>query len=332
MRTETGGEFYDSPFFVYRGDCLTKPFLNYQQQIGKLVNEKQLIINNVSFAEEKLRELGYFTLIGGYKDVFRDSNCRFFKYGTCFEDIYATYAFDNSLRELIFRYICCVEKKLRSLISYSFCEQYGELQAEYLNISNYNVTNRNRRDINKLIQILDRLANCNTDSEYLIYQRNKYGNVPLWVLVNALTFGQLSKMYLFLQPRIKSRVSYNFACVNERELSQYLKVLVLYRNVCAHNERLFSYRVYSEIPDTIIHKKLRIDKIGNQYRVGKKDLFSVVIALRYLLPREDFLVFKKLLGSLLRKYLRECNLIVESELLEKIGFPNNWKNIARYKL
>lgn len=311
---------------------MTKPFLNYQQQIEKLVNEKQLIIRDVPFAERKLRELGYFTLIGGYKDVFRNYNCRLFRDGTCFEDIYATYVFDNSLRELVFKYICYVEKKLRSLISYAFCEQYGELQVEYLNISNYNVTNHNRRDINKLIQILDRLANCNTDSEYLIYQRNKYRNVPLWVLVNALTFGQLSKMYLFLQFRIKSRVSCNFSNVNERELAQYLKVLVLYRNVCAHNERLFSRRVYSEIPDTIIHKKLGIDKMGTQYKVGKKDLFSVIIALRYLLPREDFLAFKKVLGGLLRKYLQECNLIDESELLEKMGLPNNWKNISRYKL
>ena len=31
-----------------------------------------------------------------------------------------------------------------------------------------------------------------------------------------------------------------------------MKVLTLYRNVCAHNERLFSYKSRFDIPDTII--------------------------------------------------------------------------------
>ena len=80
--------------------------------------------------------------------------------------------------------------------------------------------------------------------------------MPLWVLMNALTFGQLSKMYSFLSSEVKSKVSQKFEFVNERQLEQYLKVLVLYRNVCAHNERLFSHKVYSEVPDTILHQKL----------------------------------------------------------------------------
>ena len=41
---------------------------------------------------------------------------------------------------------------------------------------------------------------------------------------------------------------------------KYLKVLTLYRNVCAHNERLFSYHTYIDIPDTLLHEKLSISK------------------------------------------------------------------------
>lgn len=221
--------------------------------------------------------------------------------------------------------------KLFTSIAYSFCEQFGELQNEYLTTDNYNYTPANQYKIDKLIKMLDRLTNVNTDYEYITYQRNTHHNVPLWVLINALTFGQISKMYSFLLSKTKSKVSFNFDFVNEKELEQYLKFLVLYRNVCAHNERLFSHKVYSEIPDTVLHKKLGIPKTGNQYLKGKKDLFGVVIAFRYLLPNENFLVFKKELNKIIERYLKLSTRLTEAELLDMMGFPSNWKNITRYK-
>ncbi len=309
-----------------------KPFLTYQQQIRKLVDEKHLIVKDVTFAMEKLQELSYFTLIGGYKTLFRNPMTRVYIKNTTFEDIYALYQFDNQLRELVFKYICQVEKKIRSLVSYAFCERYGESQNAYLNSAYYNYSARNQKNVDKLIRILDRLANRDSDYEYLVYQRRVYGNVPLWVLINALTFGQLSKMYSLLSYQIQSAVSRKFVHVNEKELEQYLKVLVLYRNICAHNERLFSHKVYSEIPNTILHQKLRIAKNGNQYIYGKKDLFSVVIAFRYLLPKEDFIIFKRELSKQIGKYLKKSQRIKEYDLLEIMGFPRNWKNITRYKM
>lgn len=68
-----------------------KPFLTYEQQLHKLTDEKQLIINNREFAEEKLRDIGYFALIGGYKEPFRDAMTRVYLENTTFEDIYALY-------------------------------------------------------------------------------------------------------------------------------------------------------------------------------------------------------------------------------------------------
>ena len=120
--------------------------------------------------------------------------------------------------------------------------------------------------------------------------------------------------------------------VNEKELEQYLKVLVMFRNMCAHNERLFSSYAHSDIPDTVIHKKLKIPQTGEQYIYGKRDLFSLVIAFRYLLPKEDFLVFKKILADIIVKYMKNSNRLGETELLKCMGFPLNWKDITRYKL
>ena len=103
--------------------------------------------------------------------------------------------------------------------------------------------------------MLDIMAKQNRDHEYLVYQRNKYHNIPLWVIMNTLTFGQISKMFEFLPQNIQGTVCQDFGNVKKNEMIKYLKVLTLYRNVCAHNERLFSYRTYIDIPDTLLHKK-----------------------------------------------------------------------------
>lgn len=49
------------------------------------------------------------------------------------------------------------------------------------------------------------MANKNKDHEYLVYQRNKYHNIPLWVIMNTLTFGQISKMFEFLPQNMQEQ-------------------------------------------------------------------------------------------------------------------------------
>ena len=40
---------------------------------------------------------------------------------------------------------------------------------------------------------------------YIAHHANTYGNVPLWVAMNAFTFGQVSKMYQY--ERFSSKIS-----------------------------------------------------------------------------------------------------------------------------
>ena len=58
---------------------MSKPFLTYQQQLQKLIVDKHLIITDPKTAIEKLQELGYFTLIGGYKQPFRNPMTRLYE-------------------------------------------------------------------------------------------------------------------------------------------------------------------------------------------------------------------------------------------------------------
>lgn len=309
-----------------------KPFVTYFDQLNILIQRKQLNISDLSYAEGKLHDIGYYSLIDGYKDIFYNPMTRTYEKSTNFTDIVALYEFDENLRSLIFKYICHIEQKIRSLISYSFCEAFSANQSAYLNSANYNVSKKNSRDISKLISILTYEANQNTEHSYVVYQRNTYGNVPLWVIMKTLTLGQTSKMYSFMLPSIKSKVSVHYTNITEKELIQYLKVLTVFRNICAHNERLFSFETRFEIPDTVLHKKMKIPQKGTQYLYGKHDMFALIIAFRYLLDKEDFKSLKKELTKLFNAFSATTSATQKNKLLLAMHFPSNWANITRYKL
>lgn len=310
---------------------MTKPFITYTTQIEKLKNEKNLIITNTDFALTSLKNISYYGLIDGYKHPFIDIHTRKYVNNTCFENIVTLYELDEELRGLFFKYLCRIERKLRSSVSYYFYQKHGERQEEYLNPNNYNMIPKNMPGIIKLIQILDNISNKNKNHKYLVYQRNKYHNIPLWVTCNALTFGQISKMFEFLLQNMQGLICQNFGNIKKNEMISYLKVLTLYRNVCAHNERLFSYRTYIDIPDTLIHKRLNIPKSGSKYICGKNDLFSVVIAFRHLLPQADFLRFKKQLVHIFNQYEKKNSNLRLYKLYEYMGFPSNWKHITKFQ-
>ena len=72
-------------------------------------------------------------------------------------------------------------------------------------------------------------------------------------------------------------------------------------------------------------------KKGKQYECGKHDLFAVVIALRYLLPKDLFKKFKQELANLLSKHLSATSCYTEKEFLKYMGFPENGIKITRYR-
>lgn len=310
---------------------MAKPFLSYEDQLNKLENEKALTISNREYAMTMLQRIGYFSLIGGYKAPFKNPTNNLYYRHVKFEDIVALYAFDEDLRELFFKYILQIERHIRSLLAYAFTEKHGEAQTEYLVSGNYDSDPAVQDDVNRLISTLDKLANRTSDYPYINHQRNTYGNVPLWVLMNGITFGSLSKFYLLSTQDIKAKVAKNFYKVNERQLTQYLTVMTKFRNVCAHNERLYSYKTKDDIPDTTLHCKLSIQKKGAQFVSGKRDLFAMVIAFRYLLPNEEFKAFKRSLTVTINNYFNASSAIPRTKLLDYMGFPENWNKITQYK-
>ena len=211
--------------------------------LNKLQQEKDLIIPDTDAAKLTLEKLSYYSLIGGYKELFKHTPSQKYIYGVTFDEIVTFYYFDEELRSLFMKYILHVERHIKSLLSYHFCEKYGENDTEYLDINNYTLTKKNYSQINRLVHSMQKAIALPSQYAYISHHANTYGNVPLWVAMNAFTFGQVSKMFQYITNDVQYKISQKFEHTTERELHQFITVLARCRNVCAHGERLFSFRM-----------------------------------------------------------------------------------------
>lgn len=307
---------------------MDKPYKTYDEQV-ELLKSKGLEIPDKDKIVALLKEHSYYGLISGYKAPFKDSNRQYIKH-TKIDDIYALYDFDAKLRALVLKYILKTENHIKSLLSYSFCKAYGDDQQQYLNVTNYDYSNPlNQSGINKLVGKLTDIVNNPEQYPYLAYQKNKHQNIPLWALSKALTLGTVSKMYSFLVQPVKQQISKEFDNVNDSQLVRMIDMLSRYRNVCAHNERLYDFK-YNKgyISNTAVHKNLGIkrDRKGF-YQCGRKDLFAVVIVLKYLLNESDFSMLCDELESIIIELTHNTRLISYERILKEMGFPLNWYDI-----
>ena len=69
-----------APLFLYdykERVCIAKTFFTYEQQLHKLQLEKNLIIPDITAAKLTLEKLSYYSLIEGYKQLFKHSPSRY---------------------------------------------------------------------------------------------------------------------------------------------------------------------------------------------------------------------------------------------------------------
>lgn len=139
-------------------------------------------------------------------------------------------------------------------------------------------------------------------------------------------------MYSVLQYPQRNQIVHSFLYTSDRQLANAIDCMTYFRNICAHNERLYSFKLSQRaFPDTPLHAKLRIPLKGTEYIFGKKDYFALVIALRYTLPSNEFLVYKRSLKKLIDDYTKDNALFPKSDLLHTMGFPSNWETMTRYR-
>lgn len=226
-----------------------KVFRDTRIQIG-ILKSRGVIIKNKRLAKQLIRNVNYYNLINGYKEPFLQQNTAHEKYipGTTLEEIYALYEFDRKLRIITLEYILEIEKQVKSLISYCFSKVHGH--KNYLKLENFDT-----QGIKKYGQVCDLLSNLykkitlNIDKDLSVSHYVSGKNyLPLWVLVNTLSLGDISKFYSNMLQQERDDVSRRLKWgVREHQLASCLFFLSTIRNRCAHDERLYSYLSYIDL-------------------------------------------------------------------------------------
>ena len=308
---------------------MDKEFKSANQQM-RLLRSRGLHVEG-SYAKRIIERENYYNLINGYKNLFLDDTYtgpdEKYQQGADFKEVYALFIFDRELRSLFLRYILEIENNVRSILSRDFSEKYGH--DNYLKYDNFTSDKQKLPEITALISSLSRDISVQTKkaNPMITHYVLSYGYVPLWVLVNVISLGTLSKFYSLLKQHDQNDIGKYFS-LTPKNMINYLKNLAIARNSCAHDERFFDINFRSAIPTIHIHSNLSIPvNTGGEHIMGKKDVFSLVIILKAFLPKKAFNKFFYLLKDRLEVLDGNLSTISIDKVKKQLGFPSNWQSI-----
>lgn len=309
---------------------MKKPFLTYSQQLDALEKDKGLEVTDRQEAIATLKHISYFALINGYKTPFRNAKTGKYYEGVNFRDVSALYRFDVALSSTLLRYLLSCERHLKSLYGYHFIQLYGDREKDYLNPDNYDRSTEQRaQEVRELLSIMRSLAHDEQEQAYLGHYQSKYDEVPFWIIMHALSFGQLERLYWCSKQHLLDVICSEFPSLRAKNLTYVLLVLVRLRNTCAHNNPVYTFRLKTiHLPVMGIHHELGLVEADGSCRVGVSDLYAGLIAMKLILSDREFRAMITDIDREIQALLKASNWLSEERLLKTMQFPQNWGDIV----
>lgn len=275
----------------------------------------------------RLQKESYYAIVNGYKKPFLDfqamasSSDDVYLPGTEFDWIYDLFSFDRDLRALTFQYIVKAEAVIKSVVVYAFCEKHPPPDA-YLERSSYtepehmlapsgfrgNRRTLYQRNMSKLMEVLNgKIVEGGSYKSFITHYVKNHGSVPLWVLSNDLTFGNIAHFYQLQKRSIQSLICKrigeirggNLKRISPEELLHIISVLVDFRNLCAHDERLYCAKTGRSCDITYEHMGYCLFRI---------------------LSNEEVEEYMSDLSDLFEKYGNRLHVVTHQSLMSEMGF------------
>ena len=243
-----------------------KPWLSYEQQLDKLV-QNGLIINDRSKALSYLERIGYYRL-SGYWYPFRERSelcCIYnpavkkpnkkqkrttrlvfdnFAAGSSFQDAVNLYVFDKKLRIHTLDALERIEVALRVDISHTLGKQspFAYLEPDHFK-DLFSKQVDAKTGVIPQHAWLQNHANLISRSkeDFILHTKEKYGlPVPIWVACEVWDFGTLSRLFQGMLPDQQTIIANKYGITKGETLESWLRCLNYLRNVCAHHSRLWN--------------------------------------------------------------------------------------------
>ena len=242
---------------------------------------------------------------------------------------------------MVYKYIASIECKIKALIGHEFSRVHGVDEKEYLTLNSFTNQEHYKTGVERLIndcqEIIKEAQNKNSNKyrQYIDHNYKKYGYVPLWVLIRALTFGTTSIFYKYMIDSEKEEIAKNFS-LSAIQLENILEVIVSFRNIVAHGERTYCAKLPRIRLSTnlLITKKLQIPtNENNENKYGRNDFLSLLIACKYLLSEIEFTSFITELDLEIEELSKHIIPAMVGKIKIQMSlWSDTWKNLPKYKI
>lgn len=351
---------------------MSKPFKTNTQQLKILRSRNLITCINCKKLDEKeenkcefcninknnspalriLEKENYYSVINGYNKLFLypkndESKVDKYRHGSTIYEIYELYLLDKKLRSLLLQELLKYEHYLKTKCAYFFSKNYtGE--NDYLNYSNFSGDSKDI--INNINYITKVLSSKNIKNSPINHYIENYDSIPLWVIVNHFTFGNIRYFYEVCNEDIKKDILNSFNEDFRRNYPKIYKKVKLdecmiplmniitnfYRNTSAHNELMYDRRVHDfnkqfekkkkkgglKLPKE--HLKELSDKFEISYTtLNKGSFFTMIFYLKFFIIKDDYILFINKIQNEIDKTMEKIKTIKEERLLEEMGFINH---------
>lgn len=258
-----------------------KPAKTYQEQLD-LLKQRGMLIPDEAAALKALKEINYYRLSGyalEYKDQAGD------KYVSAdFNEILALHEFDRIIRHIMIKYLEEIEIKFRTSVAYCFSHEYGPY-------GHYMYWNFRDEGFSDEFESTCKTAICkNREALFVKHHLEKYStpdyiNIPLWVLVEILSFSTISKFYANLATSLQIRIADDLQTDSNYLINQ-AHCFANLRNICAHYGRIYGV----DLRPAIKLNSRYLRQYSRQYNatLPTTKLFGYIVGMKSLLSSDSF--------------------------------------------
>lgn len=242
---------------------MPKPFKTIDEQIGILSSRG---LSTDERTAGILEREGYYCVVNGYKDPFIDREATgrtgqdSYAHAAAFDDVYRLFRFDRDLRLVMFRYFAQAEAVLKTTCARVTASRHRSEPEFYLERSSYRSDAAYDDRVARFITDMRKIAHRPPyerrpfKREYIEHYVRDHGELPIWVLTNFMMLGQAFKHFEYQPEDVRNEIARAFsdlygethaAAINisPRKLRLAYDHIKDFRNICAHDERLYCARV-----------------------------------------------------------------------------------------
>lgn len=303
-------------------------------EIISILTSRGMNFSQPTVAKKTLCEINYFFLKGYQELLICDKQSSKFKQNCDFNELTNLYFFDKELKALLLEYLLDIEQKIKTAMSNVISSKYGVKDRLYLQKRNFDLNSPYLEKSLNTIKSQRRLYG--EQNTAVKYYKDHYGYVPFYVLSKCLTFGAIKKLYNVMKQSDQSTICNEilFRNINKKRISKTKQIIALIadvRNMCAHDEIVFNFVHGSiDIGEFPEHSKFKLKRTskGNLIQ-GRKDLFALLLCMKYLMKRTDYNKMIQRIDSLIIKTSNKSTIYTKEELIEYMNLPIDYLKLRQ---